>query len=47
MTTIHLTRDERISTILQAASEIVVESGVEAATITAIANRSGVSRQWL
>jgi AcrR family transcriptional regulator len=47
MTTIHLSRDERVSTILQAASEIVMESGVEAATITAIANRSGVSRQWL
>ena len=47
MTTVHLTRDERIGTILQAASEIVIESGVDAATITSIANRSGVSRQWL
>lgn len=47
MTTVHLSRDERIETILQAASEIVMESGVEAATITSIANRSGVSRQWL
>ncbi len=47
MTTIHLSRDERIGTILQATSEIVMESGVEAATITSIATRSGVSRQWL
>ncbi len=47
MTTLHLSRDERVTSILQAASEIVMESGVEAATITAIATRSGVSRQWL
>jgi AcrR family transcriptional regulator len=47
VTTLHLSRDERVSSILHAASEIVMESGVEAATITAIATRSGVSRQWL
>ena len=47
MTTIHLSRDERMSTILRAATEIVMESGIESATITSIANRSGVSRQWL
>ena len=47
MTTIHLSRDERLSSILKAASEIIMESGIEATTVTAIATRSGVSRQWL
>ncbi len=47
MTTIHLSRDERLSSILKAASDIIMESGIEATTITAIATRSGVSRQWL
>lgn len=47
MTTLHLARDERLESILRAAHDIIMERGVEAATITAIANRSGVSRQWL
>jgi AcrR family transcriptional regulator len=47
MTTIHLSRDERVTSILKAASEIIMESGIEATTVTAIAARSGVSRQWL
>jgi AcrR family transcriptional regulator len=47
MTTIHLSRDERLTSILRAASEIIMESGIESTTITAIATRSGVSRQWL
>jgi AcrR family transcriptional regulator len=47
MTTIHLSRDERLTSILRAASDIIIESGIEATTITAIATRSGVSRQWL
>jgi len=36
-----------MSSILKAATEVVMEKGIEAATVTAIANRSGVSRQWL
>jgi AcrR family transcriptional regulator len=36
-----------MSSILHAATDVVMEKGIEAATITAIANRSGVSRQWL
>jgi len=36
-----------MSSILQAAMDVVMEKGIEAATVTAIANRSGVSRQWL
>lgn len=47
MTTIHLSRDERLTSILKAAAEIIMESGIESTTITAIATRSGVSRQWL
>jgi AcrR family transcriptional regulator len=47
VTTSHLSRDERMSSILQAAMDVVMEKGIEAATITAIASRSGVSRQWL
>jgi AcrR family transcriptional regulator len=47
MTTIHLSRDERLTSILKAASDIIMESGIEATTVTAVATRSGVSRQWL
>jgi AcrR family transcriptional regulator len=47
MTTVHLSRDERLGSILRAAQEVIDEKGIEAVNITAIATRSGVSRQWL
>ena len=47
MSSTYLKRDQRINTIIQAASELVIEGGIDAATVTAIANRAGVSRQWL
>jgi|GEM_PF-1825946 len=47
MSSTYLKRDQRVTTIIQAASQLVVEGGLEAATVTAIAHRAGVSRQWL
>jgi AcrR family transcriptional regulator len=44
---LHMKREERISSILDATRDLLLENGVEAATITAIAGRSRVSRQWL
>jgi AcrR family transcriptional regulator len=43
----HLSREIRLEKLLIAASEIITESGISAVTMTAIAERSGVSRQWL
>ncbi len=43
----HLTREVRLARLLIAASEIIEESGISAVTMTAIAERCDVSRQWL
>ena len=43
----HLTRDARISSILEATSDLIMKSGVRSVTMKAIANESGVSRQWM
>jgi AcrR family transcriptional regulator len=43
----HLSREARLERLLMAASDLVTESGINSVTMTAIAERSGVSRQWL
>lgn len=43
----HLSREARLERLLNAASDLVTESGISAVNMTAIAERSGVSRQWL
>jgi AcrR family transcriptional regulator len=43
----HKPHDERVRQLLDATCAIIVEDGVAAVTLTAIAKRSGVSRQWL
>ncbi len=47
MTNTHLPHDERVASIMQATSELVRSGGIAKLTLTAIATRSGVSRQWL
>ena len=43
----HLSREARLERLLNVADDLVTESGINAVTMTAIAERSGVSRQWL
>ena len=43
----HMKRDERVNSILDATRGLLLESGIESVTITTIAARAQVSRQWL
>ena len=43
----HLSRDERLRALLEAASDLIAERGISEVSLSAIATRSGVSRQWL
>ncbi len=47
MSNTHLSRDERVHALVRAANELIMENGISDVSLTAIATRSGVSRQWL
>ena len=42
-----LSHEERFNAILEVSRSLIEESGIQSVTLTAIAMRSGVSRQWL
>jgi AcrR family transcriptional regulator len=43
----HFPREERMHHVEMATLDIVAELGIDAVTLTAVADRAGVSRQWL
>jgi AcrR family transcriptional regulator len=47
MTGVRMSHEDRFNAIVAAARELIEQGGVSAVTLTAIALRSGVSRQWL